>query len=183
MSTEQVASPPAPEPAQQQEPKKKSIGKRILMYVVGLVVAGVAIYGINYFGSDAAQTKAGDCASITGTESSPNFKTVDCGAAEANYTVGKTIGLNESCGEGSYDEYTETARRGPKTKLCLVPKFVEGECYDLGGTTMGYPKAACGSGEKVAKVAKVIKDAEPDCGEAQVWSVPQPKIAYCLTVE
>ena len=35
----------------------------------------------------------------------------------------------------------------------------------------------------IARTFTLIKDAEPDCGEAQVMSAPQPKIAYCLAVE
>ena len=49
MSTTESASPaPAPEPTQEPAPKKSSIGKRILTYIVGLIVVGGAFYAFNY---------------------------------------------------------------------------------------------------------------------------------------
>jgi hypothetical protein len=177
MTTESAA----PAPAQEPTPKKKAgIGKRILTYVVGLIVAGVAIYGFNYFTSDVAQAKAGDCASITGTSTSPEYKPVDCAAAEANYVVAKAGGTNEVCGS-SYDEYTQSQRRGPKTKLCLAPIYVEGKCYgkDAGGSSV---KAVECTGSAAFKVTKVVKDAAaPQCpvGE-EVRSYPEAKLQYCL---
>ncbi|GLZ32748.1 hypothetical protein Lesp02_49360 [Lentzea sp. NBRC 105346] len=181
MSTEPTAPAPAPAPQPAPEPKKQSIGKRILLYVVGLVVAAVAIYGFNYFTSDAAQTKAGDCATVKGTTSSPDYKSAGCDSADANYVVGKALSsLSESCGSDGYVEYTESARRGPKTKLCLVPRLAEGKCYDFDNTTsMEWPAIDCGK-SGAAKVVKVVKDAEPDCGEANAYAFTAPKIAYCV---
>ncbi|GGS27499.1 MULTISPECIES: LppU/SCO3897 family protein [Actinokineospora] len=159
--------------------KKPSVAKRILGFVVALVVAGGVAYAVNYFSSDAAQTKAGDCASVTGTTSAPEFSTVECTAPEANYTVGKVLSsTSESCGEG-YDEYTETARRGPDSKLCLAPRLVAGECHQFSGsTTMGYPKVPC-STQGALKVTEVT--AEADCAEGTPLAYPEPKVVYCLT--
>ncbi|MEV0680932.1 hypothetical protein AB0I60_30895 [Actinosynnema sp. NPDC050436] len=180
--------PPAPpqQHPQQQEPaapKKKSLVVRILTYVAGLVVAGLVIYGFNYFTSDAAQTKAGDCASLSGTRTKPEFKTVGCDAAEANYTVGKVLGsLSESCGGQYYDEYTETARRGPDSKLCLVPNLAEGKCYELDNSTnVGYPVVDCGK-SGVAKLTNVVKgsDDESACGDGAPIAFSEPKITYCF---
>lgn len=161
-----------------QEPKKQSVGKRILMYVVGLVVAGVAFYGINYFTSDVAQAKPGDCASATGTETSADYKTVPCDSAEANVIVGKVLTTTSaSCGGDFTREFTQQQRRGPDTKLCLVPKYVEGSCFK---DEAGYPKVDCGT-PAVMKVTKVVKD-DPaaDCGEANAFSFTEPKLTYCV---
>ncbi|MFI6101813.1 hypothetical protein ACIA8G_40220 [Lentzea sp. NPDC051213] len=178
MSTTESA---APVPAEQQPaPKKASIGKRILTYVVGLIVAGVAIYGFNYFTSDVAQAKVGDCASITGTSASPEYKQVDCGAADANYTVAKAGGTSEVCGD-NYDEYTQTQRRGPKTKLCLAPLYAEGKCYgdNIGG--VGAKAVTCND-TAAFKVTKVVKDAAaPQCPETEeVRTFPEAKLHYCV---
>jgi hypothetical protein len=173
----------APQPGQiPPEPKKRGIVSRILTAVIGLVVAGVVVYGINYFTSDAAQSKAGDCASLTGTTTSPDFKTVDCGSAEANYTIGKVLGsLSESCGE-NYDEYTESARRGPDSKLCLVPNLVEGSCYEDSGTQMGYPAVDC-SKSGALKLVKLVKGSvdESACGDAVPLTYAEPKTTFCFT--
>lgn len=165
-------------------PKKKpNVVVRILTAVVGIAVAALVVYGINYFTSDAAQTKAGDCASLTGTTTKPEFKTVACGAAEANYTVAKVLGgTKESCGGQYYDEYTETARRGPDSKLCLIPIMAEGNCYQLEGSSMGYPKVDCSkSGAyKLTKKAEGVED-EATCTEGAPLTFPEPKLTLCFT--
>lgn len=177
MSTTESASPA---PAEHPAPKKAGIGKRILTYIVGLIVVGGAFYAFNYFTSDVAQAKVGDCASVSGTTSSPEYKQVDCAAAEANYTVGKSGGLNEAC-DKNYDEYTQTQRRGPKTKLCLAPLYAEGKCYDDAKTSVGAKVVEC-SGTATFKVVKVVKGAEaPQCAEGEdVQSYPEVKLHYCV---
>ncbi|CAL9648245.1 hypothetical protein SUDANB95_06507 [Actinosynnema sp. ALI-1.44] len=171
-------------PMQQGPVKKKpNVLVRILTAVVGIAVAIGVTYGIGYFTSDAAQTKAGDCASLTGTTSKPEFKTVACGAAEANYTVAKVLGgTSESCGGQYYDEYTETARRGPDSKLCLIPIMAEGNCYELEGSSMGYPKVDCSkSGAyKLTKKAEGVED-EAACTEGAPLTFPEPKLTLCFT--
>lgn len=172
----------APQPQQvPPAPKKKSVVVRILTAIVGIAVAGVVIYGINYFTSDAAQSKAGECASLTGTTTKPDFKTVDCGSTEANYTIGKVLGsTSESCG-GYYDEYTETARRGPDTKVCLVPNMVEGSCYELEGNQMGYPVVDCGK-SGAFKLVKQVKGSEDEsaCTDGAPLTFPEPKMTLCF---
>jgi hypothetical protein len=172
-----IEQPTSPAPEQQPAPKKPGLLKRILGVVVGLIVAAGAVYAFNYFSSDAAQTKAGDCASITGTAAKPEFSTVGCDAPEANYVVGKVLGSNtESCGE-NYDEYTETASRGPDSKLCLMPKLVSGKCHDISGGSMGYPVVEC-SASGAVQVTTV--NAEAECAEGEVLAYTEPKTIYCL---
>ncbi|MEU4739704.1 hypothetical protein AB0G02_04455 [Actinosynnema sp. NPDC023658] len=173
----------APQPGQvPPEPKKKGVVARILTAVIGIVVAGVVVYGINYFTSDAAQSKAGDCASLTGTTTKPDFKTVDCGTPEANYTVAKVLGsTGESCG-GYYDEYTETASRGPDSKICLIPNMTEGSCYELESTTqMGYPSVDCGK-SGAYKLVKQVKGTEDEslCTDGAPLTFPEPKLTLCF---
>ncbi|QTR05485.1 hypothetical protein J7S33_13290, partial [Saccharothrix algeriensis] len=177
-------TPPAPQQHQEPAaPKKKSLPVRILSAVAGLIVAGLVVYGINYFTSDAAQSKAGDCASLTGTSTKPEFKTVDCGTAEANYSIAKVLGsTGESCG-GTYDEYTETARRGPDSKLCLIPVFQEGSCYELNGdlNRMGRPAVDCGQSGAL-KLVKHVKDSDDEtaCEDNAPMAFPEPKQVFCF---
>jgi hypothetical protein len=186
MSTE-TPSPAGNAPQQvpqapQAEPKKKGVVARILTSIVAFLVIGAGAYAFNYFTSDAAQTKAGDCASLTGSASSPEFETVKCDSDKANYSVGKVLqSAGDNCG-GTYDEYVETARRGPDSKLCLVPNFAEGSCYEVDGSSdMGYPKADCNKTGAV-KVTKVVKgsDDESACGELGAFAFPEPKITFCV---
>ncbi|WP_447005402.1 LppU/SCO3897 family protein [Saccharothrix isguenensis] len=186
MSTDTPASAPQYQNAPQPEPipeapKKPSVMSRILRAVLALVVAGAVIYGFNYFTSDAAQSEAGDCASVTGTTAKPELAVVDCGAAEANYTIGKVLGsATESC-RGDYNEYTETNRRGPDSKLCLIPKLVEGSCYDPATTGVGFAAVDC-TKSGVVKVVKHLPGTmdEAACGEDEPWVFPEPKLTVCF---
>ncbi|ANZ36627.1 hypothetical protein BBK82_11675 [Lentzea guizhouensis] len=177
MSTESVAPAPAPQP----EAKKPSVLKKILGYVVGLIVAAGAIYAFNYFSSDEAQAKVGDCANITGTSNNPTYKAVDCTSAEANYVVGQAFGsLSEPC-KGDYVEYTHSQRRGPKTKLCLAPVLAEGTCYGEDGDNVN-PKVVGCTETATFKVTKAVKDAAvPECAEGEkAFAFPEAKLNYCL---
>ena len=177
MSTESAAPAPAPQP----EAKKPGILKKILGYVVGLVVAVGVIYAFNYFTSDEAQAKVGDCAHITGTSNNPTYKAVDCTAAEANYVVGQSFGsLSEKC-KDAYVEYTHSQRRGPKTKLCLAPVLAEGTCYADDGANVN-PKVVGCTETAEFKVTKVVKDtAAPDCAKGEkAFAFPEAKLNYCL---
>jgi hypothetical protein len=176
---------PLPPPPPPYQPKKRGVFARIGIYIVGLVVVGVGIFAFNYFTSDAAQAKAGDCANVTGTTSEPNFKTVACDSPEANYVIGKTLKTSESCpGKESYDEYIETQRRGPSTKLCLMPKLEQGACYpDTKTNAMGYPKGTCKAGEiKVSKVVtgKADEAACPSGETSGALTFPEPPTTYCI---
>ncbi|MEU7475336.1 hypothetical protein AB0A63_05085 [Lentzea sp. NPDC042327] len=173
MSTEQVAPIAGPQP----EAKKPSVLKKILGYVVGLVVAAVAIYAFNYFTNDDAQAKVGDCAHITGTTNNPDYKAVDCASAESNYVVGQVSGV---C-KGDYVEYSHSQRRGPKTKLCLAPVLVEGTCYADDGDNVN-PKVVGCAETATFKVTKAVKDAAaPECAEGEkAYAFPEAKLNYCI---
>jgi len=180
MSTTESASPAsAPEHTQEPAPKS-SIGKRILTYIVGLIVVGGAFYAFNYFTSDVAQAKVGDCAVVSGPTSAPQYKVVDCASAEATYTIGQALGLNESCANDDYAQISESGRRGPKTKLCIAPLYAEGKCYATAAPTMDITAIDC-SGAGAMKVSKVTKDATaPQCAEGQVAiTYPEVKLGYC----
>ncbi|MET0233477.1 MAG: hypothetical protein ABW224_02440 [Kibdelosporangium sp.] len=179
MSTDLPAPPHAAE--QQQAPKKKGLPKWLTAIIAVVVVAG-GVYAFNYFTNDAAQAKAGDCAKVSGTTNAPVYASADCGAADANVTVGKALSnTSESCG-GEYLEYTMKASKGPDAKLCLVPKLEEGQCYKFGeGESVDIAKQACGP--ETIKIAKVVKGAEDkgQCAEgAQAATFPEPKITFCL---
>ncbi|GAB2988281.1 LppU/SCO3897 family protein [Saccharothrix stipae] len=165
--------PPAPK-------KKRGVVATVVSVVVGLALFGAVGYGINYLTSDAAKSEAGQCASLTGTTSKPDFKTVDCGSTEANYTIGKVLGsTSESCG-GYYDEYTETGR-GPDSKICLVPNMVEGSCYELEGNQMGYPVVDCAK-SGAFKLVKQVKGSEDEsaCTDGAPLTFPEPKMTLCF---
>ncbi|TCO55179.1 LppU/SCO3897 family protein [Actinocrispum wychmicini] len=179
--------PPFGPPQSFQEPPKPrrrfGVG-RLVGGIVGIVVVAGGVWAFNYFTSSAAQAKVGDCAAVTGTKSKPDFKTVDCGSADANYIVGKSLSVSGDCGSKYYDEYTETERRGPSTKLCLMPNWTEGTCYNLddAGSSVGYPKTACKT--RAVKVLKILKGKadENACGNKEATGIafPEPATTFCL---
>jgi hypothetical protein len=183
--------PPPPGQGQwpQQAPgaKSKKGLPRIIMLIILAVVVGGGVYAFSYFTSDVAQAKAGDCAHVTGTTSKPDYKAVPCDSADANYRVGKTLSsTTASCGGQFYDEFTQSARRGPDTKLCLIPNWLEGNCYQIKehSVEMGYPKIDCSAADAV-KIEKVVTKAdEGACGKEAVPAVfPEPPTTICLGIK
>jgi hypothetical protein len=177
-----AAGQPQQQPAPQPEPQRKKGFPRWIISVIALIVVGGGVYAYNYFTSDAAQAKAGDCAHLSGSESSPNFESVPCDAANATHIVGKSLSSNSDSCNGPYDEFTQTARRGPDAKLCLMPNFAEGNCYQLDGPSMDYPKVDCATDGSV-KVSKLVKGKsdEAACGTAgKAFAFPEPPTTYCL---
>nr|WP_042196267.1 hypothetical protein [Kibdelosporangium sp. MJ126-NF4]CEL22502.1 SCH24.19c, hypothetical protein, len: 197 aa; unknown function, probable CDS suggested by positional base preference, GC frame analysis and amino acid composition. Contains proline/glutamine-rich region from residues 24-87 approx. and TTA (leucine) codon, possible target for bldA regulation, near N-terminus [Kibdelosporangium sp. MJ126-NF4]CTQ89358.1 SCH24.19c, hypothetical protein, len: 197 aa; unknown function, probable CDS sug len=172
-----------PPPPQAAPPRKKGIPKWVITIIV-LVVLGGGFYAFNYFTDDAAQAKSGDCAKLSGTKTKPEYGSIDCGSADATHVVGKALSsTSDKCGS-NYDEYTQTQRRGPDTKLCLMPKWNEGECRKDDPTSASYPKVDCtGATGDVVKVVKVVKgsDDEKQCPkETAPAPFPEPKTLYCL---
>jgi hypothetical protein len=173
---------PQPGPA----PKRKKGFPRWLISLIALVVVGGGVYAFNYFTSDVAQAKAGDCAHVTGTTAKPDYKAVPCDSADANYKVGKTLSSTSAdCGSKNYDEFTQSARRGPDTKLCLMPNWIQGNCYEIDDSpankNMGYPKIDCGKPNAV-KIEKVVnKLDEGACAKETVPATwPEPPTTMCL---
>ncbi|MFE1782147.1 hypothetical protein ACFW9F_06050 [Streptomyces sp. NPDC059506] len=82
--------PPVPPPAPEQ-PKKKGIGRKILSFVVLIVVATAVKFGISYFFNAPVHAEAGDCVRVTGSENSPDVETKECGDKDANYKVVKVV--------------------------------------------------------------------------------------------
>lgn len=178
--------PPPPNAQFAPQPRKKGFPKWLISVIVLLVIGG-GFYAFNYFTNDAAQAKAGDCAKVSGTKSKPNYDSIGCDSADATHVVGKALSkTSESCGTNSnYDEFTLTGR-GPDTKLCLMPKWNEGECRTYKEGTADYPKVDCGAakGTDVIKVVKVVKGSTdvsqcPQENSAPA-AFPEPPTVYCL---
>ncbi|BAJ31862.1 hypothetical protein KSE_60960 [Kitasatospora setae KM-6054] len=95
-----------------------------LLKVAGLVLAIVAaLFVAAYFSRDTpAAAKAGDCAHNAGSEEKPDVSLVDCGSADAEFTVLKVVhGADEKECETEpalVATYVET-RRSSVLVLCL----------------------------------------------------------------
>jgi hypothetical protein len=182
MSTELPAPPQATQTQQPAPKKKKGLPKWLTGIIAAVVVAG-GVLAYNYFTNDVAQAKAGDCAKVTGTESKPEYAAVACDSADANVTVAKALASTSDSCNGDYLEFTTTSRRGPDAKLCLMPKWKEGECYNLDQKDAAMPaKATCGAPETL-KVAKVVTGKADDaaCGEGSMaLKFAEPATTYCL---
>ncbi|WP_394617485.1 hypothetical protein JNUCC0626_49235 [Lentzea sp. JNUCC 0626] len=126
----------------------------------------------------------GDCALLQGTTFDVQYTKTDCAENKHNYAVVKTMPTNEKCGEQeeAYVKYT----KGYGMNVCLVPVFVDGECYDFSRAALQaeIPKSPC-SGLGVAK-AKVLANTvdKAACGPnpALALAYPEIKTTYCLTI-
>ena len=121
---------------------------------------------------DCIRSSCSPTSSNAGPASTPTGASRNCASVSAR---------NEACGNDSYSELTESARRGPKTKLCLAPLYAEGKCYSDSATSMDVKAVEC-AGANVFKVSKVVKEAAaPQCAEGeQALTYPELKLNYCL---
>ncbi|WP_330274020.1 hypothetical protein OG205_46085 [Lentzea sp. NBC_00516] len=191
------------------EPPRKSSGKAVLI-IAGLVVIALglsaAVFLVNRgdkppaaASSTSATTtttttttkpkafaEVGDCVLLAGGSFNPKFEKTACAENKHNYTVSKVPATStEECGTppDGYVKYT----KGSSVNVCLIPVFVDGECYDftLASLQSEFPKKACG-GYMVVK-AKVITGTadKAACGQderlALALAYPEIKTTYCLT--
>ncbi|MEU3643121.1 hypothetical protein AB0E59_07050 [Lentzea sp. NPDC034063] len=192
---------PAPQPP-------KSSGKAFLI-IAGIVVVALGLSAAVFLGnwgskrpvaapSTSATTttttttkpkpfaEVGDCVLLAGGSFNPKFEKTPCAENKHNYTVSKVPATStEECGTppDGYVKYT----KGSSVNVCLIPVFVDGECYDftLASLQSEFPKKACG-GYMVVK-AKVITGTadKAACGQderlALALAYPEIKTTYCLT--
>ncbi|SFR25221.1 hypothetical protein SAMN04488564_108269 [Lentzea waywayandensis] len=208
---QQWGGPNVPPPVLHVAPQRSS--RAGLLISVGLLVLVVAIGAVMLwfvrkddlkFGSGVATTsttavtttttttkpkpfaEVGDCVLLAGGSFNPKFEKTPCAENRHNYTVSKTPATStEECGTPP-DGYVKYSK-GSSVNVCLIPVFVDGECYDftLASLQSEFPKKACG-GYMVVK-AKVIAGTadKAACGQderlALALAYPEIKTTYCLT--
>jgi hypothetical protein len=135
-------------------PATRKIGTGWLVALIGGAFVGIVVLGIiaaSIIGHDVGavanhnphEAKVGDCAAVTGTTASAHYEVVACGSARENYTVGKVLdSTSAKCPDGE-DSYYE--KNLFNFKLCLIPIFTDGECYEFDSAKpdMGYPRINC----------------------------------------
>ncbi|MFJ8964617.1 hypothetical protein ACIRG5_35020 [Lentzea sp. NPDC102401] len=193
------------------EPPRKSSGKAFLI-IAGLVVIALGLSAAVFLVNRGDKTPAaasstavtttttttttttkpkafaeiGDCVLLAGGSFNPKFEKTACAENKHNYTVSKVPATStEECGTppDGYVKYT----KGSSVNVCLIPVFVDGECYDftLASLQSEFPKKACG-GYMVVK-AKVITGTadKAACGQderlALALAYPEIKTTYCLS--
>jgi hypothetical protein len=156
------------------------VGVIVVVIIVRLVI-GVGVSTVASSTDDAHNTAVGECASVTGTTSKPNYEKVDCGSGKENYQVGVVLKSTETCPDG-YDEYYETGTLN-NVKLCLAPVLTDGKCYNFQSTLqteMGYKAIPCT--DPNATQVKLLKGATDSktCPEPDRAMVFAPlKTVYC----
>jgi hypothetical protein len=119
------------------EPKKKSAVGRVILRIVGAIVVFVIVLVVKdaIFGDKAKDAAVGDCVASSedvkvDEETEANAKVVDCGSADAAFTVvgrveGETNTKSKSC-EKFFNEneeyYVYGSTAGGGYLLCLRPK-------------------------------------------------------------
>lgn len=187
--------PPPGQPMPYAPPPKSggAAGKIVGGIFLAVVLVGGFLIVKGVVGGSEPSAKPGDCANVTGTTGSPNYKKVDCSSSEANYIIAKASkNTSEACPSKDYAEYRESGRRRSSLKLCLVEKWEEGKCYEdqaVGISMSGAKVVDCSKGQnkfattKAFKVDKMVKAATAECGKstAMSYAEPAPGITYCIS--
>jgi hypothetical protein len=151
---QQVNVPPQPPIP---TPGSKARGRIVLIVLVVLLgVGGYFVY--KNWGTEAQQTKPGECVSITGPKFSPKFEKLACDSPNATHTVAKSLGTSgEKCAD-PYSEFTETLDEKPVAKLCLIENLPEGVCLkdEMVQMDASSKRVDCSTPEAI-KVVKVVK--------------------------
>ena len=107
------------------EPQKKSVLKKALPIIGGVVGLGVVASAFGLFGGE---PEVGECIHMTGMT---DFEEVDCGSDEAD---GKVVGIDEA--EMTYEEFEK-----PTTEVCM--DFATAEIALWYGTEGGPGQVYC----------------------------------------
>ncbi|WP_156727819.1 LppU/SCO3897 family protein [Streptomyces apocyni] len=78
----------------------RSVGKKVIIFVVGSLVAVGLLFGVRtLLSDDTTKLAAGDCLKNEGSNTKPDIKKVDCGGSDAEYKVleKKDSGIALSC--------------------------------------------------------------------------------------
>lgn len=169
-------------------PKKKKTVWIVLGVVVAVAVAAVVALAVvsRVVGDDISDVKAGDCVSVTGSNSDVDFEKVDCGkTSPLNFIVADKLDSTDgSCGGEQYSELTEDG--DDTTKLCLVPNFQQGKCYEIPLASLtGMKETACGAGDgsqlnSTVKITQRVDSVSvPGCSTPVTFDKPKP-LGFCL---
>jgi hypothetical protein len=156
----------------------------VLFLVMGSFVFYVFVkHGDLQFADTTPYGKAGDCAKVTGVSAYPKYEKVSCDAGVHNYTVGKVLrSKGEKCGEDP-SAYTKFSK--DDVRLCLIPVFVDGLCYDLSFIAVDPELKPKECGKYAALRAKVLANTvdKAACGESPALALAYPEIktTYCFT--
>ncbi|MGW4212578.1 LppU/SCO3897 family protein [Lentzea sp. NPDC004789] len=182
-----------PAPATAGPPSRTSRVVLTIAAVLGVLVLGtgasVMFHAfVKHGGLQVADTttpygKAGDCVKLTGVSAYPKYEKVSCDAGVHNYTVGKVLGSkSEKCGE-DHSAYTKFST--DDIRLCLIPVFVEGQCYDFSFVAVDPELKPKECGKYAAVRAKVLANTvdKAACGESPALALAYPEIktTYCFT--
>jgi hypothetical protein len=146
-------------PQQPAIPPRKSKARAWITLIVLVGLLGVGGYFVyQNWGTEAEQTKPGECVSITGAKFSPKFEKLGCDSPNVTHVVAKSLGTSgEKCAD-PYSEFTETLDEKPVAKLCLIENLAEGTCLKDELVQMDASSKRVDCGEKDAiKVVKVVK--------------------------
>lgn len=136
--------------------------------------------------AEAMYAQPGQCVELDVLPAGIVPRTQDCSAQAFTFVVAAALpSPTDPCGDGPYSQITQPGFG----KLCVVPNFVEGDCYSIPsqtGTLADFRRSACGQppatrGGQVIRVERRAAATTVDCPGGQVVAFAQPTpIAYCL---
>ncbi len=153
-SSDEAAQLPPPEWGKERSPVVDKIVAVVGTAVCVIVAAGIAIWGFDLLGAEedatgaerpnsvhdagatpsvtatrrgANEANVGDCVKIVRGGVNAELEILECGAADARYTVAVELEMQEQCPAGPYLEYTVVGPGG--WSLCLALNAIAGQCY------------------------------------------------------
>ncbi|MET9226555.1 hypothetical protein [Lentzea sp. NPDC003310] len=165
-------------------PLKKSRAGLVVASVFGVLLL-VAVSTAVYLTKDSG-TAVGDCLQLTGTEARMRYEEVPCGDGRHNYTVSKVLSSEtELCGTYHGDYATYSGGWFSDENLCLIPVYVDGQCYDFTGGELHIDNRTVDCGAPEAIKVRVV----PDTSDASVCGItaevalgyPETNTSYCFT--
>jgi hypothetical protein len=171
---------PPPEWGKERSPVVGRIIAGTVAAVCVLVAAGIAIWGFDLLWSDedtpraerpntardaaatssttptprgANEANVGDCVKVVQGGLDAELEVVECGTADARYTVAVELEMQEQCPAGAYLEYSATGLGG--WSLCLALNAAVGQCYE-NSVTDGLTLAECAAAD--FEVVAVLTD-------------------------
>lgn len=187
---------PPPEWGKERSP---IVGKIIAVAVTAvcvIVVAAIAIWGFDLLGAEedprttqrpntaqdaapassttstsrgANEANVGDCVKVVKGGMDEELEVVECGTADARYTVAVELEMQEKCPEGAYLEYSAIGFGG--WSLCLALNATVGQCYK-NSFTNGFTLTDCAAADY--QVVAVLTDRADD----NACPPPPPNVVF-----
>ncbi|WP_143690413.1 LppU/SCO3897 family protein [Williamsia sterculiae] len=153
-----------------------------LLVIAGVATAVVLVLQVSRPTIDKVQ--ANDCVSVKGDNSNADVTKVDC-QGDFSFTIAEKVGKNDPC---PGEQYNRITAQGSDAKLCVVPNFRQGRCYQVPGDSntrlVDFREIHCGDAlapntRQVEVFTRTPTDSTADCVDGVSYDRPTA-VSYCF---